>query len=61
MGDRALRGEQGPNCTRFGSKSGAGGSCLLGRQPPVRGAGQRAAGHRALLLQLAWARHGLSE
>lgn len=50
MGDRALVGEQGPNCTRFGSKSRAGGSCLVGCQPPVRGAGQRAGGHRALLL-----------
>lgn len=59
MGDRTW--EQGPNCTQFDSKSGTGGSWLVGCQPLVRGAGRRAAGHRVLLLQLAWARHGLPE
>lgn len=53
MGDRTW--EQGPNCTQFDSKSGTGSSWLGGCQPLVRGAGWRAAGHRVLLLQLAWA------
>lgn len=61
MGDRALVGEQGPNCPWFGSKKGAGGSWFLGCQPPVRGTGWRASGHKAVLLQPAWARCGLFE